>query len=461
MGAGMELAGRRRDDSTFPAEISLSAIDTDDGLLVTAAIRDITDRLEAQAEQERLRTQAERGRLERQLQQSQRLESLGQLAGGVAHDFNNLLGVISNYAAFVAEELNKLPDQQPAESVVSDIEQIQRAAERAARLTHQLLAFARREVIRPRVLILNTIVTSVLELLQRTLGEHVVLITDLDPGLDHVLADPGHIEQILINLAVNARDAMTGGGTLTIHTSNADIDEAYVDTHANLSLGRYVKLQLADNGPGMPPDVIDHAFEPFFTTKPKGEGTGLGLATIYGIVIQAGGNVRIYSEPDLGTVVTVLLPVTSQPPAAADQPSDALTGGAGETILVVEDEPAMREVTRRILARTGYSVIAAGNGQEAITAAATTDHIDVLLTDVIMPGMQGREVAERIRDHQPGTAVLYMSGYTQGILGAQGVLEPQINLIEKPFTEASLLQKIRAIISNPGAAPPDPARRPA
>ncbi len=433
----------------------------DDGLLVTAAIRDITDRLEAQAEQERLRTQAERGRLERQLQQSQRLESLGQLAGGVAHDFNNLLGVISNYAAFVAEELNKLPDQQPAESVVSDIEQIQRAAERAARLTHQLLAFARREVIRPRVLILNTIVTSVLELLQRTLGEHVVLITDLDPGLDHVLADPGHIEQILINLAVNARDAMTGGGTLTIHTSNADIDEAYVDTHANLSLGRYVKLQLADNGPGMPPDVIDHAFEPFFTTKPKGEGTGLGLATIYGIVIQAGGNVRIYSEPDLGTVVTVLLPVTSQPPAAADQPSDALTGGAGETILVVEDEPAMREVTRRILARTGYSVIAAGNGQEAITAAATTDHIDVLLTDVIMPGMQGREVAERIRDHQPGTAVLYMSGYTQGILGAQGVLEPQINLIEKPFTEASLLQKIRAIISNPGAAPPDPARRPA
>jgi PAS domain S-box-containing protein len=447
MGAGMELAGRRRDGSTFPAEISLSAIDTDDGILITAAVRDVTERLEAQAERERLRTQAERARMERQLQQSQRLESLGQLAGGVAHDFNNLLGVITNYAAFVAEEIKRLPGHQPGDSVLSDIEQIQFAADRATRLTHQLLAFARREMVQPRVLNLNAVVASVTKLLRRTLGEHVALVAELEPDLGPVLADPGQIEQILVNLAVNSRDAMPGGGKLVIETANVEVDGGYAAIHANLSPGRYVALKVSDNGIGMSPEVIDRAFEPFFTTKPKGEGTGLGLATIYGIVTQAEGNVRIYSEPRLGTTVTVLLPVTDRPALVAEKAPGTIEGGGNELVLLVEDEPAMREVTRRILARNGYQVITAANGQQAIDVATSCDrHINLLLTDVVMPGMQGREVAERVCALQPAIDVLYMSGYTQGILGAQGFLEPGINLIEKPFTETSLLEKLHEIL---------------
>jgi len=447
MGAGMELAGRRRDGSTFPAEISLSAIDTDQGILVTAAVRDVTDRLEVQAERERLKSQAERNKLERQMQQSQRLESLGELAGGVAHDFNNLLGVITNYAAFVAEAIKKPAGRAPGGSVLSDVEQIELAAERATRLTHQLLAFARREVVQPRVLSLNDVVASVLQLLLRTLGEHVELTTDLEPGLGLVLADLSHLEQILVNLAVNARDAMPGGGMLRIETNNLDVDESYADSHTNLSLGRYVALKVSDNGTGMPAEVIDRAFEPFFTTKPKGEGSGLGLATIYGIVTQAGGNVRIYSEPQLGTAVTVLLPVTDQSLPVAEHVPDKSEGGGHELVLVAEDEPALREVTRRILSRNGYRVIVAANGQEAIEAAATCkDRIDALVTDVVMPGMQGKEVAEVVRGLQPGIAVLFMSGYTEGLLSAQGVIEAGITLIEKPFTEASLLTNLRGIL---------------
>jgi PAS domain S-box-containing protein len=445
MGAGMELAARRQDGSTFPAEISLSAIDTDEGLLVTAAVRDVTERLEVQAERERLKSQAEREELERQLQQSQRLESLGQLAGGVAHDFNNLLSVISGYANFAAKAVKKdaPPEQQP--SVLADIEQIESAAARAALLTRQLLTFARREVVQPQVLNLNEVVTNVSKLLQRTLGEHVELTTELYERLDFVLADPGQFEQILVNLAVNARDAMPGGGKLTIQTANIDVDQTYAASRANMFAGPYVALKVSDNGAGMPAEVVARAFEPFFTTKP--EGTGLGLATIYGIVTQAGGNVRIYSEPGLGTTVTALLPVTDHAaPAGELRPVDA-QGGDSELVLVVEDEPVLREVTRRTLADNGYRVIAAGSGQEAIDAvAAGGDRIDVLLTDVIMPGMQGREVAGRVREFQPGIGVLFMSGYTQGLLSSQGVIEPGINLIEKPFTEASLLARLRAII---------------
>ena len=447
MGAGLELAGRQRDGSAFPTEISLSAIDTEEGILVTAAVRDVTELLAARTEQERRKHQAERDRMERELQQSRRLESLGQLAGGVAHDFNNLLGVITNYAAFVAEELRKPPGQASSQSALSDIEQVQLAAERATQLTRQLLAFARREVIPPRVLNLNDIVTGILQLLQRTLGENIELITDLDPDLDLILADPGHIEQILVNLAVNARDAMTGGGKLTIETRNVDVDEAYQASHANLRTGRYTALKISDNGSGMPPEVADRAFEPFFSTKPKGEGSGLGLATIFGIVTQVGGNVRIYSEPQLGTAVTVLLPVTDRLPPPDEHPPGQPERGGGELVLLVEDEPSMREVTQRILARNGYRVIAAASGQEAITAAAADrEPITLLITDVIMPGLQGRQVAKQISKIQPGIAVLYMSGYTAGFLSAQGVLEPGISLIEKPFTEATLLTKMQEVL---------------
>ena len=446
MGAGMELAGRRRDGTTFPAEISLSAIDTDEGILVTAGVRDVTERLEIQAERERLRAQAERDRMERQLHQSQRLESLGQLAGGVAHDFNNLLGVISNYSSFVGDEVARELPSRRWQAVHDDIGQVEQAAQRAAGLTHQLLAFARQEVIQPRVLDLNEVVTSVEQLLIRTLGEHVELISDLAEDLESVLADPGQIEQVLINLAVNARDAMPGGGKLIIQTTNTDLDQPAAG-QARLAPGRYVVVKVSDTGTGIPKDVADRVFEPFFSTKPKGEGTGLGLATVYGIIAQAGGNVRIYSEPGLGTVFTILLPVTAQAaavPAQRGQPQH----GHGETVLVVEDEPAMREVTRRILERNGYHVTAAASGHDALqVVTGQLEHIDLLLTDVVMPRMQGRELADKIRVLRPGIRVAFMSGYTQGLLSQQRVLEPGVYLIEKPFTETTLLAKIREILT--------------
>ncbi len=448
MDAGLDLAGRRRDGSTFPAEISLSAIDTDEGILVTAAVRDVTERLEIAAERERQRTQAERDKLERQLHQSQRLESLGQLASGVAHDFNNLLSVISNYAAFAGEEVAKeLPDER-WQAVRDDIMHVQQAAEQAAGLTHQLLAFARQEVIQPQALNINDVVTGVEQLLIRTLGEHIELITDLAGDLAPVLADRGQIQQVLVNLAVNARDAMPRGGKLTIQTASTNIDETAAARHAELSPGRYVAVKVSDTGTGIPKDVIDRVFEPFFTTKPKGEGTGLGLATVYGIITQAGGHVLIYSEPGLGTTLTALLPVTGQNAPAATPPPAKPQRGHGETVLVVEDEPAMREVTRRILARNGYHVVAVASGHDALTALTRhLEHIDVLLTDVIMPHTQGSELADKIRILQPAVRVVFMSGYTQDLLASQGVLEPGVHLIEKPFSETTLLTKLRKILT--------------
>ena len=449
MGSGMELSARRRDGSTFPTEISLSAIETDDGLLVIAAVRDVTERLELRAERERLRSQAERDKLERQLQQSQRLESLGQLAGGVAHDFNNLLAVISNYAAFVGEEVAKDGFRIDWQSVREDVRQIQLAAGRAAELTHQLLAFARRDVVQPRPLDLNEVITRVEQLLIRTLGEHVILKTDLAPRLRAVLADPGQIEQVLVNLAVNARDAMPSGGTLVVQTSVADVDEFHAASRIGLPPGQYACMKISDTGVGMPRHVIDRAFEPFFTTKPKGEEPGLGLATVYGIVTQAGGYVQIYSEPGIGTTITILLPATGQGIQAEPVPEQEPGGGGGETVLIVEDEPAMREVTRRILSRSGYNVIAAASGHEAIEiAAGHTGHIDVLLTDVVMPRMLGKEAAERIRALRPGVKVLFMSGYAKGVLDSQGVVEVGVNLIQKPFSEAQLLATLGQIITS-------------
>jgi PAS domain S-box-containing protein len=355
MGSGMELSARRRDGSTFRTEVSLSAIETDDGLLVIAAVRDVTERLELRAERERrrgqaerLRGQAERDKLEGQLQQAQRLESVGQLAGGVAHDFNNLLAVISNYAAFVGDEVAKDGPQVDWRSVREDVRQIQLAAGRAAELTHQLLAFARRDVVRLRPLDLNEVITRVEQLLIRTLDEHLVLKTDLAPQLCPVLADPGQIEQVLVNLAVNARDAMPSGGTLVVATSVTDVDESHPASRIGLPPGRYACMKISDTGVGMPRDVIDHAFEPFFTTKPKGEGTGLGLATVYGIVTQAGGHVQINSEPGTGTTVTILLPASGLPASGLRVSGQGIQAEpapehepAGETVLIVEDEPGL------------------------------------------------------------------------------------------------------------------------
>ncbi len=462
MGARMELSGRRRDGTTFPAEISLSAIETDDddnGLLVIAAVRDVTEQLELRAAREWLRNQAERDKLEQQLEQSHRLESLGQLAGGVAHDFNNLLAVISNYAEFVGEELAKDAAQADWPSVRHDVRQIQLATDRAADLTRQLLAFARREIVQPRPLNLNEVIASVAELLIRTLGEHVMLKTDLAERLCAVLADPGQIEQILVNLAVNARDAMPSGGTLVVQTTTADIDETHAAARVGLPPGRYACMKIGDTGVGMPGDVIDRAFEPFFTTKAEGAGTGLGLATVYGIVTQARGYVQIYSEQGIGTTFTILLPATGHVVRAEPAVAPTPAAGAGETVLILEDEPAMRDVTQRILSRNGYHVLAAANGQEAIDIVVShPGDIDVLLTDVIMPHMLGKEAAERIRALRPGVKVLFMSGHTHGLLNTQGVVEAGVNLLEKPFTGAALLTSLGQVIASGNPAQADAAR---
>jgi two-component system, cell cycle sensor histidine kinase and response regulator CckA len=332
------------------------------------------------------------------------------------------------------------------QAVCGDIVQVQQAAERAAGMTHQLLAFARQEMIQPRVLNLNDVVLSIEQLLIRTLGEHVELITDLAGALPLVLADPGQIEQVLVNLAVNARDAMPQGGKLVIHTASTSIDQTAGQDQ--MPQGRYVALKVSDTGTGIPKGVLDRVFEPFFSTKPKGEGTGLGLATVYGIITQAGGHVRIYSEPGLGTSLTALLPVTEQDITPAAPPPAEPRRGHGQTVLVVEDEPAMREVTRRILDRSGYHVVAAASGHDALDILASQlEHIDVLLTDVIMPRMQGKELADKVRILQPAARVVFMSGYTQGLLGAQGVLEPGVHLIEKPFSETTLLTRLHEILS--------------
>jgi CheY-like chemotaxis protein len=334
--------------------------------------------------------------------------------------------------------------------VREDVLQIQRAAERATALTHQLLAFGRREVVRPQVLDLNAVVAEVEQLLRRTLGEHVELVTSLAPGLWPIVADPGQVEQVLVNLAVNARDAMPRGGSLTIDTQNLEADVNYASRLPGLEAGRYVRLRVSDTGMGMPKDVIDRAFEPFFTTKPRGEGSGLGLATVYGIVTQAGGRAQIYSEPGLGTTFSALLPAGVSERGAPEREPDAAGTSHGETILVVEDEDAMREVTRRMLSRAGYEVVVAAGGQEALALASDEDVvIDLLLTDVVMPHMLGKEVAERVRGIRPSVRVLYMSGYAQPVLATQGTLDPGVTLIEKPFSASELLTKVREALDEP------------
>ena len=395
--------------------------------------------------------QAQQGQLQEQLQQAQRMENLGQLAGGVAHDFNNLIAVILNYVTFATEQLAAMTEAdwgERSEAAASDLAQIKRAGERAASLTHQLLAFARREVIQPQVLDLDSVITAVEEMLRRTLGEHIELVTTLAGDLHPVLADPGQLEQVLVNLAVNARDAMPGGGTLTIDTSNITVDADSIAGGSKSRPGQNVRLRVSDTGTGMTREVIEHAFEPFYTTKQKSSGTGLGLATAYGILTGAGGTIRVYSEPGAGTTFTITLPVTTQAATPVPEPASYERDPKGETVLVVEDEPALREVTRRIFVRNGYQVITAGNGPEALGIAR--DHrgeIHLLVTDVVLPHMLGKEVAEKMLAFKPEIEVLFMSGYARPVLASQGRLDPGVALVEKPFSETDLLAKATQVLN--------------
>ncbi len=455
-----DLGRARKDGHEFPVEISLGSLQTEHGAVVSAAILDITGRLAEQAERDRLRAEAERERHERRLQQSQRLESLGQLVGGVAHDFNNMMNVIGGYADFIVEEVTGLAaEDKRLDGVLADVEQVRGAADRAAQLTRQLLIFARRDVVHLDVLDVNKVIRGVEQLLRRTLGEQVALIINPARGLWQVKADAGQLEQVLVNLAVNSRDAMPGGGNLMIETGNVDADEEYAASRPGMVPGRYVRLRVSDTGTGMDSAVLARVFEPFYSTKPKGEGTGLGLATVYGIVTQAGGYAQIYSEPGLGTTVSALLPAVGalavaaeRTAAAAGQVTVAPVSGGGQTILLVEDEESLREMADRILTRNGYQVCSAVTPADAVRQAGDLQqHIDLLLTDVVMPEMMGNEVAARVRILRPSLPVLFMSGYAQQVLDTQGALDPHVDLLEKPFSAATLLTRVRQAIVNGGA----------
>jgi PAS domain S-box-containing protein len=454
LSARMTLTGRRCDGGTFPAEISLSANSTGEGAgegaVVIVVIRDVSER-PGESGAGGFVSQAGPSGLEREMYQAQRLESLGQLAAGMAHDFNDLLGAILGYASFVREEVAKEESQIRWPAVREDIREVERAAQRATVLTRRLLAFARKQMANPRALHINDVVRGLQGLLAHTLGEPVQLVTVLEQDLGPVLADKGQIEQVLLNLTVNARDAMPWGGKLTIETSTVAVDSVYAAAKVDLIPGDYVGLEFADTGKGIPAAILDRVFEPFFTTKSEGQGTGLGLAMVYGIVRQAHGHISISSEPGNGTTVKVLLPMaesaTGPAKALADQgPED----GSGEVVLLVEDDAAMREVTRRMLQGNGYRVLTATGGKEAIDiATCPQERIDLLLSDVLMPQMQGGEVADRVRALVPGIRVLFMSAYSRGLLGAERTIEPGVNLIEKPFSKPALLQKLREVLIRP------------
>jgi len=407
-----------------------------------------------------VRADAGRAAAQDRLRKAERMESLGQLVGGIAHDFNNLLNVIAGYSDLLAEEIAGLAGEDARlGSVLGDVEQVRDAAQRAIRLTRQLLIFARSDVVHPEVLSLNDIVTGLEQLLRRTLGEHITLNTAPAGGLWPVRADAGQLEQVLVNLAVNARDAMPGGGKLTIDTANITVDEAYADGRPGLRAGRYARLRVSDTGTGMPPEVAARVFEPFFTTKPQGKGTGLGLATFYGIITGAGGYPQIYSEPGLGTTITGLLPATSEGATRPAGPPAAPPRGRGETILLVEDETSLQELAARILTRNGYQVHAALTAAEALSIAGDTgQHFDLLLTDMVMPEMLGNEVARRVHASRPALPVLYMSGYAPPVLDTHGAFASQIDLLEKPFSQATLLTRVRRAIDN-GSQPATPASK--
>ena len=445
----------RADGSTVPVEVSVSILVTDEGRIRCAVIRDISDRVRAQDRFLQLQAEAERAHVEAQLQRTQRLEGLGQLAGGVAHDFNNLIAVISNYATFIAEATTDLG----LVDIAGDAAQITKAAQRGAELTHQLLAFARREVVRPRPLNLNDVVADIEQMLRRSIGEHIALIVRLTNDLPAITADPGQLDQVLVNLAVNARDAMPRGGNLSIETCCIDVDGEYAGTRPHLHPGRYVRLRVSDTGTGMPPEVIERAFEPFYTTKPAGKGTGLGLATVYGIVTAAGGDLNVYSEPGMGTTFTILLPITDAQPTEAEPAAEAAPASyLRATVLAVEDEPALRDVLQRILISAGHDVLIAADGPAALAlAAAHNGPVDVLLTDVVMPHMLGKDLADHFTTVRPGTRVLFMSGYARPVLASQGTLDPDVTLVEKPFTKSQLLDAVQQCLDRRPAPTPRPA----
>ncbi|HWP34099.1 MAG TPA: PAS domain-containing protein, partial [Thermodesulfobacteriota bacterium] len=385
-----------------------------------------------------------RVQLEEQLRQSQKMEAIGRLAGGIAHDFNNILTAITGYSELL---LGRLEEGDPLRRHALEIH---RAAERAASLTRQLLAFSRRQVLRPTVVDLNAVVSNMDGMLRRLIGEDIELRTLPAADLGWVRADTGQLEQAILNLAVNARDAMPQGGKLTIETANVELDEAYAQRHAPVVPGRYVLLAVSDTGCGMDPETRARIFEPFFTTKERGKGTGLGLATVYGIVKQSGGYIWVYSEPGHGSTFKIYLPRVEAAPAPLPPPPARPPAPGRETVLLVEDEDAVRTLARQVLEQHGYRVLEAAGAADALALVEWhRGSIDLLLTDVVMPGMSGRELAERFAAARGAVKVLYMSGYTDSAIVHHGILDPGTAFLQKPFSPAALAGKVRDVLDAP------------
>jgi signal transduction histidine kinase len=424
------LVGRRRDGTDVELAVSIAPLrDAAGGISGSvAASRDVS---------------RERA-LEAQLAQAQRMEAVGRLAGGIAHDFNNLLTAISGFGELASAGVSS------DDPVAEDIGEILKASDRAAVLTRALLAFSRRQVMQPSKVDLNEVVGGLTPMLRVLLGEDVELVAESDPELGLVLIDRGQLEQVIVNLAVNARDAMPGGGKLTIATANANIDARDASSHVGAVPGPHVKLVISDTGIGMTPEVMEHAFEPFFTTKARGKGTGLGLSTVIGVVQQSGGTIDMASSPGAGSVFTILLPRVG---GASEQDETAgrtnpMRGGS-ETILVAEDQEAVRLYVERVLSRAGYRVLAAANGQDALALAKTLPHVDLLFTDMVMPGMSGPELAKLLTAIHPGVRTLYASGYSDEALDQDFGDAGQVPYLAKPFSTDGILTRIREVLDSP------------
>jgi two-component system cell cycle sensor histidine kinase/response regulator CckA len=451
--AGVQAALRRAvDDAKLPQTVLLRIRHADDSWHTLEGIGKVLADEGSSQLVVNLRDVTESRALEQQLRQAQKMEAVGRLAGGIAHDFNNLLTAILGYSDLLLIHMTE--DDPKRESLL----EIRKSGERAAALTRQLLAFSRKQVLRPQVLDLNAVISEMEKILRRVIGEDLSLRTRLAEDLGTVKADPGQIEQVILNLAINSRDAMPTGGKLTIETANVDLDDAYVMAHAVVRPGRYVMIAVSDTGIGMDAETKSHLFEPFFTTKTPGKGTGLGLATAYGIVKQSDGYIWVYSEPGQGTTFKIYLPrveeIVEPKPAS---PSTSLLPAGSETILLVEDEEGVRRLVRTILGAQGYTVLEATDGAAALGLLERHDGpIHLVLTDVVMPGLSGPELSCRVADIRPAARVLFMSGYTEDAMIRHGVLAKGTILLEKPFTPSSLLRKVREVLDVEKQSPEGP-----